>query len=80
VIHQGDSENWNDVYDTCIVDDENDDSDDESKQTVFLGCIECMRCRLLSLMFALSVCQSLCHLAQLTQLYCAGAFSAAFAK
>jgi len=31
---------------------------------VFLGCIECMRCRLLLPMIAVSVCQSLCHAAQ----------------
>jgi len=32
---------------------------------VFLGCIECMRCRLLLPMCTMSVCQSVCHAAQL---------------
>jgi len=30
-----------------------------------LGCIECMRCRLLLPMIAVSVCQSVCYVAQL---------------
>jgi len=38
---------------------------------VLLGCDECMRCRLLLPMSAVSVCQSVCH---------AGSFSAPFAK
>jgi len=33
--------------------------------TELLGCIECMRCRLLLLMFMVSVCQSICLAAQL---------------
>jgi len=30
---------------------------------VLLGCIKCMRCRLFLLMFAVSVCESVCHAA-----------------
>jgi len=46
-----------------------------------LGCIECMRCRLLLRMIAISVRQSVCHAAQLGgACSVCGAFAAAFAK
>jgi len=47
----------------------------------FLGCIKCMRCRLLLLMSAVSVRQSVSHAAQLgVACSVCGAFAAAFAK
>jgi len=45
-----------------------------------LGCVECMRCRLLLPMCAVSVCQSVCHAVQSTRFHCAESFGAAFAK
>jgi len=45
-----------------------------------LGCIECMRCGLLLLMIAVSVCQSVCHATLGGRAVCAESFSAAFAK
>jgi len=38
---------------------------EEMLYQVSLGCVECMRCRLLLPMVAVSVCQSVCHAAQL---------------
>jgi len=44
----------------------------KSPKFMFLGCVECMRCRLLLLMFVVSVCQCLSVLSHgSTQLHCA---------
>jgi len=45
----------------------------------WLGCIECMRCRLLLPMIAVSVCLSQMHRMTPTQLHCVESFSEAFA-
>jgi len=48
-------------------------------QSMFFGCIECMRCRLLLPVCVVSVHQSVCHVAQLG-FTVRGSFGAAFAK
>jgi len=47
---------------------------------MLLGCIECMRCRLLLPMCAVSVRLSVTRLNFAARAFCAGSFDAAFAK